>query len=268
VKKPKPLVSIITVCLNAEETIRRTIESVISQSYGNLEYIIIDGGSTDGTIDIVKEYADNVNIFITEKDNGISDGFNKGIDCSSGEFIKLLNADDYMPPEFIDLTVEVLQQHTEAAFVFGDVVRIDSDGIPTVYLKGDANFASKLDFWSPQFNHPTFLVRRSIYVRYGPFDASFRSAMDLEWLQRINRAGLHGIYAPRVFLFVQEGGVSSNWRESMREQKAIMVRYSRKPLLAHIISCILSYRTRFRIFFAKFLPLIFIKVFQKGKSLR
>lgn len=263
-----PLVSIITICLNAEKTIRRTIESVISQTYGNLEYIIVDGGSTDWTFAIINEYSDKINIVISEKDNGISDAFNKGINCSSGEYIKLLNADDYMPAEHIERSVEAIRLNPEAAFAFGDMIMIDGSGKPTIQVHGDPAYSSWLDYLVPRVNHPTFLVRRAVYERHGLFEPAWHYAMDYEWLLRIHLAGEHGIYVPAVLLYAQEGGVSSNWREAMREQRAIIVRYSSRPVLAYIVSCFLTLKIGLRVFLEPFIPHQIIFLFRPGKTIR
>ena len=165
-----PLVSIITVCLNTEKTIRRTIESVIAQTYGNIEYIIVDGGSTDRTLEIIGEYRSHVGLLISEPDQGIGDAFNKGIARSSGEYIQLLNADDFMPPEKIAISVGRLVRHGDAAFVFGDMLVIDGSGTTLYRLHGDPDYASSIACLVPRVNHPTFLVRRSVYEKHGVFD--------------------------------------------------------------------------------------------------
>ena len=107
--KNLPLVSVVTVSFNSAKTIRRTIESVLGQTYQRIEYILIDGGSTDGTISVISAYADKVNFFISEPDQGIYDAMNKGVCAATGDWIHILNSDDYYAsPEVIELAVRVL----------------------------------------------------------------------------------------------------------------------------------------------------------------
>ena len=123
----KPLVSIVTTCFNAEKTIERTIKSVINQNYSNIEYIIIDACSTDKTIKIIKRYENHINYFLSEKDNGISDGWNKGIKKCKGEFIQILNSDDYMPKNKIIESINCFKKHPDASYVFGDLIMVNKN---------------------------------------------------------------------------------------------------------------------------------------------
>ena len=266
--KTLPLVSIITVCLNADKTIRRTIESVLAQTYDNLEYILVDGCSTDGTMGIVSEYGDKIDVVISEKDSGISDAFNKGVRCARGEYIKFLNADDYLPADFIEKSVEILGQHPSAAFIFGDMVMIDGNGKTTMQILGDADYGSWLNYLVPRVNHPTFLVRRSVYEKHGLFDPAWHYAMDYEWLLRVHQAGEIGLYAPNILIYAQEGGASSNWLKTMREQRSIIVRYSSTPVLAYLMSCCLTAKIALRVVLENFLPRHCIMLFRPGKSLK
>lgn len=261
-----PLVSIITVCLNMEKTIRRTIESVIAQTYGNIEYIIVDGGSTDRTLEIIGEFRSHVSLLISEPDQGISAAFNKGIARSSGEYIQLLNADDYMPPEKIAVSVGHLMRHQEAAFVFGDMLVIDGGGKTVYRLCGDADYASSVTGLVPKVNHPTFLVRRSVYEKHGMFDPVWKIAMDYDWLLRIHAGGERGIYSPDVIVYFQEGGISSDWFKSMKEARAIAVRQGIPSATVYARFCILTIRRAMRIFLETFLPRSLVMYFRSGKT--
>lgn len=103
--------SIVTVCLNSADTIRQTIESVVHQQNENIEYIIIDGGSTDGTVDIIKEYGDEISFWVSEKDNGLYDAMNKGIVKASGDVISLLNSDDWYEPNILERVKEYFETY-------------------------------------------------------------------------------------------------------------------------------------------------------------
>ena len=114
--KLNPKISIVTVCLNSEKTIERTIQSVLSQSYNNIEYIIIDGGSTYGTLDIVNKYKDKVSYVISEKDNGVYDAFNKGLKVFTGELIGFVNSDDYLMPSAMNILCEYFNKYSKKDF--------------------------------------------------------------------------------------------------------------------------------------------------------
>lgn len=217
------LVSVITVCLNSEKTIQRTIESVFSQSYSPVEYIIVDGGSMDGTLNIIRKYGKRIAKLISEKDSGISDAFNKGVKASRGEFIQLLNSDDFLAEDKIEKSLSVFQRHPEAGFVFGDIIRVDERGVQS-RVKGDPRFRLWIRYTMGRLNHPTVLARKDVFERHGLFDARFRIAMDYEWLLRVYRAGVLGIYSPEVVTYMSQGGISdANFRAAVREVRDISI---------------------------------------------
>lgn len=119
----KPLVTVITVCYNAVETIEKTIVSVLSQSYPNIEYIIVDGASTDGTIDVIKKYEDQLTAFISEPDNGVYDAMNKGLKCSNGKWVSFMNSGDYFVNEKVVENVFIDKISADVKVLYGDVVR-------------------------------------------------------------------------------------------------------------------------------------------------
>ena len=164
------LVSVITICLNSEETIRRTIESVLSQTYKNIEYIIIDGCSRDKTVEIISEYKNRISHYISEADEGISDAFNKGINIATGEFIQIVNADDYLPKDKIEKSIELLQQYPNYAYCFGDIILTDENYKAQLLIKGDPFYHKVIKYFMPRINHPTVLARKSMYNKYGLFD--------------------------------------------------------------------------------------------------
>ena len=117
----KPLVSIITVCYNSEKTISKTIESIINQTYKNIEFIIIDGKSDDKTLEIIDNYKNNISKIISEKDNGIYDAFNKGLNICNGDLIGFVNSDDILTPNALEILVKYYNKHTDRDFFFGAV---------------------------------------------------------------------------------------------------------------------------------------------------
>lgn len=190
----RPLVSIITTVWNGAAGLQRTIDSVAAQDAEGIEYIIVDGGSTDGTLDIVRANAGTVTHWQSEPDKGISDGFNKGIALSRGRYVTLIHADDWLSPGQLRQGISTLEK-TGADFVFGDLIYYRND-TATYRMRGEANYADRIGHVMPALNHPTVIVRRSAYERHGLFDTSYKLAMDYELLLRFHRAGLRGVYDP------------------------------------------------------------------------
>jgi glycosyltransferase involved in cell wall biosynthesis len=259
------LVSIITVCLNAKSTIRQTIESVASQTYQNIEYIICDGGSTDGTQDIINEYAYMIDIFITEPDRGIADAFNKGICRANGTFIQLLNADDSMPPDKIELSVQALKHDHAASYVFGDVFFATVKGL--IKISGDPLYFNKITYGMPRINHTTMLVRASAYQAHGLYDVSWKIAMDYDWLLRLHNAGGFGIYCPGVQTYMRDGGASANWSKTLDEQRRIAILRGGHTILAWLYYSYLFFKISTRISLERILPVKFLMWFRPGKRL-
>ena len=206
-------VSIITVVYNGADTIVEAIESVLGQSYSAIEYIIIDGASTDGTADIIHSYGDRIARFISEPDTGIYDAMNKGIAAATGTVIGILNADDlYHHPDVIARVVNVFQQQPTVDGVYGDLVyaqRNEPDRITRYWRAGDYQHGAFLYGWMPP--HPTFFVRAGLYKTYGTFNNSLRSAADYELMLRfIHKHQIRVAYLSEVLVVMRVGGVSNS----------------------------------------------------------
>ena len=212
-EKSRPLVSIVTVVLNGEGEIRKTIESVIRQKYEKWEYIFIDGGSTDNTVEIIKEYEEYNISWISEKDNGISDAFNKGIGRACGSIIGILNAGDWYEDGAIERIVAAFLQNGNVDIVCGDVQ----------YWQGKEKAyrcASRPDLLEKEMSvtHPSCFVKKKVYDRYGMFDTEYKLAMDYELLLRLKNAGGCFLVISEILANMQHGGVSEeNWRSSLHE---------------------------------------------------
>ncbi len=181
-----PVVSIITVCFNSEKTIRNTIESVLSQDYPNIEYLIIDGGSTDNTLSIVREYDVRISRIVSERDHGIYDAMNKGISFASGEIIGMLNSDDiYINDHAVsELIKKMLSEDADS--VFADLIIVDPDNLNKVIRYYDSSYfePSKFKFgWMPA--HPTFFVKKALYDKVGPYSLDYQISADYEMLIRL-----------------------------------------------------------------------------------
>jgi glycosyltransferase involved in cell wall biosynthesis len=228
-----PLISVVTVTLNAARTLERTIASVHAQTYPSVEHIVVDGGSTDGTVEILKERVRPQDFWFSEKDRGISDAFNKGIALSRGEYVQILNADDWLSSDQLSCAVESLSK-SASDFVFGDCVCYES-GAPVFRSVGDANYTSSISRKMPTMNHLSMLVRRSAYERYGLFSLEYRNAMDYEWLARVHSRGAKGIHDPRIVAHMSLEGVSLQYfTRTYREVRDVAVMYGRHPLVAEL----------------------------------
>ena len=211
-------VSIITVSFNSAKTIADTIDSVLSQDFPEIEYIIVDGCSTDGTIDIIRQNENRISQWISEKDQGMYDAMNKGIAMATGDVIGILNSDDvYMNAHVIsDLMRLMHSQNTEV--VFADLILVDSSNQNKVlrYYDSGRFHPNKFKFgWMPA--HPTVFVKRELYQRVGKFSTTYQIAADYEMLIRmlaIEKASY--AYYPKPVVLMRSGGtstsgISRNW---------------------------------------------------------
>lgn len=181
----KPVVSIVTVVYNCEKHIEETIQSVINQTYDNVEYIIIDGGSTDGTLNIIKKYEDALDYWVSEKDGGIYDAMNKGIILSSGGIIGLVNADDYIYKNTLNKVAQAVLS-TNCKYTYGNIDLINKDG--EVFAKRYA--MSKKDTETKKYeempcSHPTMFVSMKVYKQIGLFDTRFKLSADYDFLLKV-----------------------------------------------------------------------------------
>lgn len=208
-------ISIVTVCKNAASTISETIRSVVTKKTNNIEYIIIDGASSDGTKDIVKRYSSSIDTFVSEEDCGISDAFNKGIFLANNELVYLLNGDDRLVPGALNIVMEFYKENPSVDVIHGDVL-----------LYEGATFVKRVKpskrWWYPWrlvlFNHPATFVRKNVYEKYGGYDKSYKIAMDVEIFLRWRKNGVNIAYLPKPLARMQAGGVSGRHaREGCRE---------------------------------------------------
>ena len=204
-------ITVITAVYNNKKTIKDALESILSQSYKNVELIVIDGGSTDGTVDIVHTFGDKIDTFVSEPDNGIYDALNKGIGLATGDVIGFLNSDDVYAHDRVLEKIARAFQHEHADSVYGDLNYVLRNDISKVirHWKSHEYTPKKLrQGWMPP--HPTFYVKREIYEKYGGFDTSFKIAADYDSILRF--LGLHHIsttYVPEVLVKMRLGGVSN-----------------------------------------------------------
>lgn len=205
------LVSIITVCFNNRKFIPVAIESVLNQTYSDIEYIVIDGGSTDGTVDIIKSYGNRITKFISEPDRGIYDAMNKGLKLASGSIVGLLNSDDlYIDNHVISTVVEKFKQ-SSCDVLYGDLYYVNADNPERIIRKWHTGYYVPDSFkkgWHPP--HPTFYVSKHIYDKYGYFDLEFKLAADFELMLRfLEKHHVKSFYIPKPLIRMRMGGTTS-----------------------------------------------------------
>jgi GT2 family glycosyltransferase len=228
-----PIVSVVTVARNAAGTISRTIGSVQEQSFSSIEQIFVDGGSNDGTLEIIRAFARPQDYWISETDRGISDAFNKGVSLARGRFILILNADDWLSLDQVENAVAALEQ-SGADFVFGDLIFYEGER-PVFRYRGDPHYGRVIHRRWPSVGHPTVLVERCAFERIGLFDPAYRNAMDYDWLLRLHRAGGRGVHCPRIVAHMTHDGVSNlQFARTIEEVRQITVAHGRSPLVAMI----------------------------------
>ena len=184
-KTDKPLVSVITVVLNGEKYLEQTIQSVVNQTYDNIEYIIIDGGSTDGTLDIIRKYEDKITYWVSEKDEGISDALNKGIKLSSGEIIGMIHSDDYYTgKDVICKIVNEFNKYQNIKAIYGIIDFVDpkTNELELRWGKDCSPNAIRKRMYIP---HPTLFCKKEVYENIGYFRKDLKYAMDYEWAIRL-----------------------------------------------------------------------------------
>lgn len=236
--------SIITVSYNSATTIEDTIKSVINQNYPNLEYIIIDGGSTDGTLEIIKKYQDKISQIISEPDKGIYDAMNKGIKMATGEVVGILNSDDFYASDEIISEVAAIFERTQTDAVYGNIAYV-----------GRLNIQKRLRYWRAGeykltklkygwiMPHPTFFVKKEIYHKYGLFNLNFEIAADYELMFRFLKQGIRLDYIDKTLALMRVGGhsaVSIKQRfKGWRQLKTAWVENGLKPPAFFILRRIL-----------------------------
>ena len=207
------MISIITATFNSEKTLRNTIESVLRQTFQDIEYIVVDGASSDGTMNIVRDYIPKLNgrlRYVSEKDKGIYDAMNKGIALASGDVVGILNSDDfYTSDDVLEKIAETFSSHDVDA-VYGDIHFVTDDLTKCVRYYSSAMFKR----WQMRFGmmpaHPSFYCRKSVYEKYGVFDTSYKIAADFENLLRIIFLGRIKIYyIGKDFVTMRIGGAST-----------------------------------------------------------
>jgi len=217
--------SIITVCRNAADTIEETIKSVISQSYENYEFIIIDGKSSDKTGDIIKKYENYITKYISEKDSGIYDAMNKGVSFAHGDYVFFLNANDVFSKSTVLEEVAEKISVKNPDIIYGDILAIEDDRNQVI------KFNKVTDWYLAQNTicHQATFSKKDLFEKYGDYDLKYKIAADYDWLLKmIYRNKISRWYIPLIITKFSMGGISSNqnYRDrAIEEHKMIRKKY-------------------------------------------
>lgn len=235
-------ISIITAVHNNREFIADAIESVLSQRYPHIEYIVIDGASDDGTVEIIKRYEDKISKFISEPDNGIYDALNKGLKIASGDVIGFLHSDDFYSDEFVIEKIAVMFSSEDVQAVYSDLAYVNRKNRNKIIRYWKAGWFTEISLkmgWMPP--HPTLFVRKSVYNNTGLFNTNLKIAADYDMILRIfNYSSGRVEYIDEILVKMRTGGKSNKGLKQLllksREDYRILKKYnSGFPLLTLIM---------------------------------
>lgn len=209
-----PRVSVVTVVRNGAATLERTVRSVLAQTYAPIEYIVVDGASTDATLDIIRRHEAGIDYWMSEPDRGIADAWNKGLAASTGEIVAILNADDQYLPETVERAVRALTS-SGAELAYGRVELVDAG--QNLVKAIDGQWRSSGLYAGIGFLHPSCFALRSAYARIGLFDTTYKYAMDADWLIRLHQAGGRFVRHDGVTRMRADGVSNRHWRATRDE---------------------------------------------------
>ena len=223
-------ISIVTAVLNNRKEIEETMLSVLDQDYPDIEYIVIDGASTDGTVEVVKRYADRLAFFASEKDSGIYQAMNRGIAHATGDVIGIINSGDrYYPGAFGRVAAALSGRDLDNVIFWGDVMYEHLGRV-----RGFRPRKVKIGAFAP---HPSMFVPRRVYERIGVYDESFRLLGDYEFMYRaVNHFRIEPVYLPELIAYYREGGISDRRIAAcLRDELRVKLRYGQPAAVAYFV---------------------------------
>lgn len=235
-------VTIITVTYNAEKYLEDSIRSVLGQTYPNIEYLVIDGGSNDGTIQIIQNYEHQITRWVSEKDAGMYDALNKGMRMATGDVIGILNSDDMLFDSTVIENVVKKFQEEKTAAIYGDLVYVDANKPDRVIRTWKGQLYNRNRFrwgWMPA--HPTFYVKRSVVEQFGGYLLEFSSAADYEWMSRLlYLQQVSAAYLPLCIVRMRTGGQSNitwkaRWKANQNDRRSMAKNGIPLPALASLL---------------------------------
>lgn len=226
----KPLVTVITVVFNGALTLEDTIQSVINQTYDNVEYIVVDGGSTDATLDILRQYEGNIDYWVSEKDAGLYDAMNKGIALAKGDYIGMLNSDDFFTNSWVLEKIATSLASSNVDAVFSCLNIVDPANLAQVLRKyriASLNaFLLRIGVMPP---HPTFYCKRTVYEKVGRYRTDYRVAADFEMIIRMFiKEKMSSHFLDEVTINMRAGGISNDGLVGQIQQNFEIVRACRE----------------------------------------
>ena len=227
---PLPTISVITICKNTKDTIERALQSVTESKYPHLQYVVVDGGSTDGTLDIIDRYRTSLHKFISEPDRGISDALNKAISLTDGEYHITVHADDKLLPGALE-TLGSIAARTKAQVVCGSAAVVDGDKVMKVFLSDPSKLTRKMSI-----PHMGALIRKQAWESIGGYDLRKRIAMDhLFMLKLLHRYGPQGFaVVDAVVATYSLGGLSDRFiQQGFREVRDNLIEEGMSPIEAN-----------------------------------
>jgi glycosyltransferase involved in cell wall biosynthesis len=200
----RPLVSIVTVVYNGEKTLEHTIASVERQTYPNVEYIVIDGGSSDGTTGIIKRHEHSIRSWVSRPDQGMYHAMNEGISRSTGELVGVINSDDWYEPDAVEIAVREFLSSDRRTVIYGITRYYGERGLDMILSYDHSKLPTRM------INHPACFVPSALYREYGTFDTKYRVAADYELLLRLFRHGVPFRHVERILANFRHGGFSAD----------------------------------------------------------
>lgn len=226
----KPVVSVITVVYNGEAHLEQTIQSVLSQSWKRLEYIVVDGGSTDGSIDIIRNYEDRIDKWISEPDEGIYDAMNKGLALASGDLVAFLNCGDwYNPGALASVAEEYLRRKNGDLVIAGKWTLVLEDLDMEIHVSPSLKFSQGIPI-----SHPAMFVPRAVYEKFGKYDLRYRYGADLDMLVRWYLQGVKFHFIDRSILNYRTQGASEKYFYDTGEDHSLIIRRN-LPMRTYIL---------------------------------
>ncbi|MDO8650486.1 MAG: glycosyltransferase [Candidatus Berkelbacteria bacterium] len=241
------MISIITPCKDIvlqgrEAFFKKMMQTLQAQTYKDFEHILIDGGSKDGTVELLQKYLEVglIDTLVSEHDNNLHEAINKGLKIAKGEYIYVMNTDNYFSTsKFFERSLEALEKH-HVDYTHGDRIIIRRDGEAPYVKKGDERVA----YFRMPFRWQTMLIRRKVYDKFGPFDEKYEIASDYKFMLKMLLAGTKGYYFPEIFIYSLDGGITTDRKKCVKEVSSVIFEsYGKKNNLT-IVDCKSIYQRR------------------------
>lgn len=224
----EPFFTIITVVKNGGKSLQKTIDSVKNQTFKNFEYLILDGGSTDNTLEIISSNSLNVDYSVSERDNGLYYALNQGINLARGKFIGLLHSDDIYEKDALSKIYNMINTDDEASIIYG-AIKFSRNQNEIFYINDN-------EIYNRMIYHPSCFVKRNLYLRIGAFNTRYKIAADYEFMLRSKTMGVKFFGENTLIATFAENGLSSKHKfRSILETSIIQIKFQKKYLLRHLI---------------------------------